>query len=372
MEEALARQQAWQRARRVLAVRLDTVGDLLMTTPALASLRAALPGAHITLLCSRAGAALVPHLDMVDAAIEADVPWVRHPGVADQAAQPGLAEQALLERLRAERFDAAILFTSSTQSALPAAALMRLAGIPRTLAHCRENPYALLSDWVPETDRVCGQMRHEVRRQLDLLLQIAVPPSTERLRFRLREQDRAQAADRLRHAGRVPGRPYVLLHPGATAASRRWPAESFGLVARQLATRTDHQVVLCGAALDAPWVLAAAAVAGEGCTAIPDIGTLGELGALIDGAALLIGNNSAPSHLAAALGTPVVCLYALTNPQHMPWRAASAVLCHDVPCRWCLKSVCPQADHGCLRHIPPERVVQAALRLLQWPDRSAA
>jgi len=70
-------------------------------------------------------------------------------------------------------------------------------------------------------------------------------------------------------------------------------------------------------------------------------------------------------HIAAALGTPVVDLYALTNPQHTPWRVASRVLIHDVPCRNCLKSVCPEQHHDCLRRVEPEAVATAALELIR-------
>ena len=91
---------------------------------------------------------------------------------------------------------------------------------------------------------------------------------------------------------------------------------------------------------------------------------LGELGALIARTRLLISNNSGPVHIASALGTPVVDLYALTNPQHTPWLVASRVLNHPVPCRNCLKSRCPQGHHDCLRRVDPGAVAQAAVELL--------
>jgi ADP-heptose:LPS heptosyltransferase len=92
---------------------------------------------------------------------------------------------------------------------------------------------------------------------------------------------------------------------------------------------------------------------------------LAALGALIGAADLLVSNNTGPAHIAAALGTPVVDLYALTNPQHTPWQVASRVLNHDVPCRNCCKSVCPAGHHDCLRKVAPESVAAAALELLQ-------
>ncbi|HZD79574.1 MAG TPA: glycosyltransferase family 9 protein, partial [Actinomycetota bacterium] len=84
-----------------------------------------------------------------------------------------------------------------------------------------------------------------------------------------------------------------------------------------------------------------------------------ELAALIERASILLSNNTAPVHLAAGVGTPVVVLYALTNPQHTPWGVPSRVLIHDVPCRFCYRSVCPQGHHRCLRGIEPVTVVDA-------------
>jgi ADP-heptose:LPS heptosyltransferase len=92
---------------------------------------------------------------------------------------------------------------------------------------------------------------------------------------------------------------------------------------------------------------------------------LAELAALIAEADLLISNNTGPAHIAAAVDTPVVDLYALTNPQHTPWQVRSRVLFHDVPCRNCYKSVCPAGHHDCLRKVAPETVAAAALELLQ-------
>jgi ADP-heptose:LPS heptosyltransferase len=91
---------------------------------------------------------------------------------------------------------------------------------------------------------------------------------------------------------------------------------------------------------------------------------LGELAALIEASPLLISNNSGPIHLAAALGTPVVDIYAQTNPQHTPWMVAHRVLSRDVPCKYCYRSECPEGHHDCLRSIEPEEVVSAAIELL--------
>jgi len=366
------RARVWQGVRRVLAVRLDNLGDVLMTSPALAALRESLPHAHITLLATPSGAAAAAHLPMVDAAWSCRVPWMPMATAADRS-----GEAALVERLAAGAFDGAVIFTVCTQSALPAALLCRMAGIPLRLAHCRENPYGLLSDWVPDPDRVEPGLspaqqrhaaRHEVARQLALVGAVGLRTHDERLRFMLAGAERQRAAGQLRAVGVPATLPYVVLHPGASAASRRWPAADFGVVARTLAA-SGTAAVFCGGADEAalidealraaepavPWAAPVVSLAGAQ--------TLGELAATIEGADVLVANNSAPAHLAAALGTPVVCLYAQTNPQHTPWRVRRRVLSHDVPCRWCLRSVCPQGHHDCLKQVRPEQVVAAVFEL---------
>src|SRR5262249_34940178 len=154
--------EAWKSAQRVLCVRLDSMGDVLMTTPAIAALHEA--GKHVTLLTSEAGAsvaALVPEIDHV---IVHDAPWMKA-----AAPRTGTAsEEALIRSLASSSFDGAVIFTTYSQSPLPAALVCFLARIPLRLAHCRENPYQLLTDWCPEQEPA-EMLRHEARRQLDLV-----------------------------------------------------------------------------------------------------------------------------------------------------------------------------------------------------------
>ena len=361
------RPAAWRAARRILFVRLDNLGDVLMSSPAMAAVRQQRPDAHLALLCGGAGAAALPHLPMLDEAILYDAPWV-------QGSQPrdndGSIDRRLVRRLMQGRFDAAIVFTVCTQSALPAALLLRQADIPLRLAHSRENPYDLLSDWLRESDAIAPGMRHEVQRQMDLVAAAGLSPMQPAgpLVFAVHDADRPAAAAKLAQAGGRPGQLYVVLHPGATAASRRYPLEGYAAAVARLQQAGVQVVAVAGGSEGALVAELQASVAAQGGQPLPALVgalSLGELGALIKDAALLIGNNSAPAHLAAAVGTPVVVLYALTNPQHTPWQVPSRVLFHEVPCRDCLRSTCPMGHHDCLRQVPPQAVAQAALDLLQ-------
>lgn len=349
--------ELWQRARRILCVRLDALGDVLMTTPALRALKQSAPEREITLLTSPAGAAAANHVPEMDRLLVWEAPWIKHP----QAPTPA-ATDAFVARLRAERYDAAVIFTVYSQSALPAAMLCWLADIPLRLAHTRENPYHLLSDWEPEREPG-SLLRHEVRRQLDLVASIGARTNDERLSFRLREPDDQEALRVLREAGVHTTGDWIVVHPGASAASRRYPPEHYAAALRLLAQADPRPMLITGGAHEHDLVHALAAQV-PGAVPLAGALRLGELGCVISRAALLIANNTGPAHIAAALGTPVVDLYALTNPQHTPWQVSHRVLSHDVPCRNCYRSVCPAGHHLCLRGVTPEAVVRAALELL--------
>ncbi|WP_083655016.1 glycosyltransferase family 9 protein [Burkholderia sp. SRS-W-2-2016] len=370
--------------KRILCVRLDNLGDVLMSTPALHALRESGANRHLTLLGSRSGVALAPFLDDIDDVIEYDAPWV---APASGSGHDLAADRRMQQRLRAGRFDAAVIFTVYSQSPLPAAMLCYLAGIPRRLAHCRENPYALLTDWLREPEPQ-QRTRHEVQRQLDLVGHVGARTLDTRMRFHVpaaarRSLDAQLAALRIGPNGPdMPGTPAaanaqnaphasntapIVLHPGATAASRRYPPERFGAVASRLALATGAPILLTGSASERPLVEAVLRAAVPAVRPqLHDLSgalNLGELAALLERASVLISNNSGPVHLASALGTPVVDLYALTNPQHTPWQTAQRVLYRDVECRWCYRSVCPHEHHACLLGISIDEVVHAALEL---------
>jgi len=118
------RLRRWHAARRVLAVRLDDAGDVLLTTPALAAIRHTLPDVHLALLASPAGAALAAHVPVLDQVIAFDAAWAQ-PERSDAAegvwSELGQRESRLVDHLAEQRYDAAVIFTACTQSALPAA-----------------------------------------------------------------------------------------------------------------------------------------------------------------------------------------------------------------------------------------------------------
>jgi lipopolysaccharide heptosyltransferase II len=349
---------AWKHARRLLCIRLDSLGDVLMMTPAIRALKGAVAGRHVTLLTSSSGAAVARLVPEIDEVLVYEAPWVK----ATAPRADSHADRQLIAELQARCFDAAVIFTTFSQNPLPAALLCHLADIPLRLAHAREKPYSLLTNHVVEPEPDSG-IRHEVRRQLDLVAHVGARVGDERLSVRVPEAARVTVARLLSERGIDQGGAWAVLHPGSTALSRRYPPELYAEVVRLLVRVHGWELILTGDAGERSLLQEIAARAAASVHDLAGLLSLKELAALIASAPVLVTNNTGPSHIAAAVGTPVVCLYALTNPQHVPWMVPSRVLSYDVPCRWCFRSVCPEGHHRCLRGVPPEVVVAAALDL---------
>lgn len=334
------RWSAWHAARNILVVRLDNLGEVLTSTPAIQAIRQSSPQARITLLGSRAGAVLARHVPAIDDVIAYDAPWLRSTSHGD------LTDRRLLTTLRRGLFDAAIVFTGCRQSALPAALMCRLAGIPLRLAHCADNPHGLLTDWVSDSDDDCPEgMRHDVARQLDLVRSVGFHTANERLVFRYAATDVLSMRRKFVAAGGDMNRPYIVVHPGASAEALRYPAEQLGAAAEGIGLDSGCQVVYTGGHDEA--ALVARAQAGMRTPSVSLAGqmTLGELAALIAGAQVAVCSSSGLAHMAAALETPVVVLTAGGSSQHAPWRARAHVL---------------ERGH-------PDEVIEAALDLIDAP-----
>ena len=347
----------WLAAKRVLAIRLDNLGDVLVTTPAIRAIRQSLPDAGITLLASRVGAqvgALNPDIDgvLVYSAPWMD-PWRELPLDPDR-------EQRVIAELRAQQFDAAVIFSSFRQSPLPAAYLCYLAGIPLRAAASIDGPGSLLTTRHKHPEH----MMHEVERGLDLVGALGMSTIDDRL---VLVPPPCAAANIMHLTAGSP--PLVVVHPGCSMPARTYPWELYAEVVSLLVQRLHARVVITGVDQERPMVNAILDRLPLGVRPHVEAaaGTLGfpEFCALMQAADLTITNNTGPMHMSAALDTPVIALFALTNPpeQWGPWRVPHRMLYRDVPCRLCYSRICP-VDHECLVGVPPEEVVAAAAELL--------
>lgn len=353
----------WHRFERILCVRPDNVGDVLMTTPALRALKHARPGRHITLLTSSAGAAIARNVPEIDDVIVFDPPWYRHAAPGDR-----VDLDAAVTNLHSREFDGAVIFTVFSQNPLPTAMLCYQAGIRRIAGYCRENPYALMTDWLPDAEPL-DAVRHEVQRQLDLATALGAVPEDSSLSLRVPHERMPDVEAVLRAAGVDCDAPWIVMHPGASEARRRYSPSGFADAARALRHRLGVQVVLAGDASERSLADDIAGKAGEGVFSLAGQLDLDTYVAMLARASLLISNNTGPVHIAAAVGTPVVVLYAATNPQHTPWRVPNRVLTFDIPESEVSRNVIVRHARkrffcGAPSSISPEDIVAAAVDLM--------
>ncbi|MBE0475908.1 MAG: glycosyltransferase family 9 protein [Coriobacteriia bacterium] len=338
-------------ARRVLAVRLDNIGDVVMLGPALRAVKAA-GAAHLTLLCSPAGAQAAPLLPWVDDVLVARVSWQ---DVSGRLADDASGDKRLIRHVSAGRYDAAIVFTSFSQSPLPPAYACYLAGIPVRAAHSREFAGAVVTHPVtPPADET-----HQVERNLDLLRGLGLAAPSRPLEVRVPPEARRRARALLDERGIGGG--FVAAAPGAGCSARRYPATSFAEAVRLIAAG-GRGVAVVGSERESELV---GKVAGATPGAAPVAGETGvpELAALLAEASAVVANDSAALHLADAVGTPVVAVFSGTDlpGQWAPRSVPSAVLTRETACSPCYAYECPR-DKACLA-IPPAEVAEEAARL---------
>ncbi len=286
----------------VLAVRLDNDGDVLLAGPAI---RAIAAGAdRVTLLCGPRGRQAAELLPGVDDVLSWRAPWVDpEPAPVDSADVLVLAA-----RLSTLGIDRALIFGSFHQSPLPTALLLRLAHVAWIGAISVDYPGSLLDLRHQVSDDV-----HEVERNLSLTTAAGFPaPEDTRLRV---------------NGGSPPfqlPRRYVVVHPGASVPARAWEPERNAELVEALVAR-GHEVLVTGGPGERELTRFVAGPHGL------DLGgqtTLAELAGVIAGAEAIVVGNTGPAHLAAAVGTPVVSLFAPTVPpvRWRPWKVPQALL----------------------------------------------
>lgn len=336
---------------RVIVARLDNDGDVLLAGPAI---RAVAAGAdHVTLLCGPRGAQAAALLPGVDDVVVRRAEWI---DLASDAVDRADID-AYVDRLGAVRADAAVVLTSFHQSALPLALLLRMAGVPRIAGISEDFPGALLDVRHPDPGDV-----HEVERGLSVAATLG---------FTLPPADHGRLAVRSEDPGlRVP-EDAVVVHPGASVPARAWSADRHAELVQALADQ-GRPVLVTGAPDERALT---ARVAGPARPEVSDLGgrtSLGGLAGILGRARAVVVANTGPAHLAAAVGTPVVSLFAPTVPpvRWRPWAVRHELLFQDVPCAGCRARVCPVAGHPCLAGVGVADVL-AALQRVTSPVREA-
>jgi ADP-heptose:LPS heptosyltransferase len=355
---------------RLLLVRLRQIGDVVFTTPAIRGLRQYFPDAHITYIVEAAAASVVagnPHLNEVIV-------------VQGRRGLAGVRDDiALIRRLRAAPYDMAVDFHGGPRSSV----ITWLSGAPVRVGYDVRGRGWMYTVRIPRARHI--RPRHAVLNQWDLLSAIGVPaPDARRLPVEMAADADASAtvASRLASAGVRADDRIIVVHVSAGNPFRRWPLDRFATVVAALA-RADasRRVVVTSGPSEheaASTVIEQARArlsTSGGATRVLSCGefSLTELRALVDRAALYIGGDSGPLHIASTSTVPIVGLYGPTLPvRSAPWRAPELIshaveVTADLPCRPCNQRRCEPGDFRCLTWVASEQVAAAAERALAPP-----
>jgi len=345
----------WLEAKKILAVRLDNIGDVIMLGPALRAVKETSPQAHLTLLATPGGATAVPLLPWIDDVIVWRPIWQ---DVGGRMPFDPARERELIDLLAGQEFDAALIFTSFSQTPHVPGYVCYLAGIPLRAGESKEfGGSTLTTELKGAPDEL-----HQAERNLRLVEHLGFVARERQLVVTIPDTARNAIPDLLDKTEVNPHQPFILLHPGASAHARRYPAERFGILARLL-TRRDWQVLVTGVERESALIQEVIAHAPKARYLIGDT-TLAEYAALVERAKLVICNDTLPMHLSDAVRTPVVVLFSGTDyeEQWQPRATRARLLRRETSCHPCYLFECP-IGQPCL-DISPEEVVEEVETLL--------
>jgi ADP-heptose:LPS heptosyltransferase len=326
---------------RILIVRTDRIGDVILSTPVIRNLRRAFPEAHLAFLVSPGSREVVEGHPDLDEILVDD---------AEGAHRGGGGFIELRGTIREKRFDAAVVLHPTLRLAMLAA----LAGIPLRVGTGYRAYSALFNRRLREHRR--RGPKHELQYNLSLLEPLGIRPVELAPRVCLAPGDRA-VAERVLEARGLSRRPFIIIHPGSGGSARDWPLGYFAQLAdriqrdlgvRVLVTGGEQEVGLVGRMVDLTETRPAVVV-GET--------TLKQLGALMERAELFVSNSTGPMHLAAAVGTRVLAffptLFGCRARRWGPWGEGHIVMEPPVPeCPRCEPEKCRYGD--CMRMIAVE------------------
>ena len=339
--------------KNILVVRSDRVGDVVLTTPALAALREAFPQATISVLATSQTREIVegnPHINEV---------------IVDdrKGAQKGFGGFFhLVGLLRKKNFDLAVIFHTKKRTNL----LCFLAGIPTRLGY-RNNKFGFLLTKGVKDIRMEGN-KHEAEYCLELLKHIGVESNNLKLHVSLKRKSEDWARQFIKDNNISDSNILIAVHPGASCISKRWPARRFAEVIDAIQFPVV-KIILVGTADNEKIAKEIRAAVQAPIIDLTGLTSIGQLASLLKRCRLLISNDSGPVHIAAAMGTPVISIFGRNQAGLSPRRwgplGQNDVILHkEVGCEICLAHNC-MIDFECLKAIKTQDVLDATKAILK-------
>ena len=342
--------------KRILVIKLDHVGDVLLATPAFDNLRQAYPNAELHALAGKWSRVILENQPAVDEVIEYNSPFFCRPGE-----QPTRLLEAvqLYRRLHREKYELVVELRGDWR--IVCFALLRVA--PKQIGRAALQVANKLG-----FSRFSGT--HETTRNLDVLNRAGIPTPVQTPTFPVTAEDKRWAADFLaargvhaawRGTGPRPTKgPLVAIHPGSPVVLKRWRPERYAKLADWLVAQKRAKIIFVGVDAEMPIIAEIQALMREKSFNIAGKTSLTQLASILQLCQLFIGNDSGPMHLAAAVGIPTIGLYGPGDPGRFgPVGAQCQTLRQKPDCPPCLGTTCRFGGEGCMSEIQVADVIQA-------------
>ncbi len=332
---------------RIIVKAVNWLGDLVMSGPALHAIRETFPDAHLAVLVRRELASFFDGARWVDEVISYRL----------RGGLTGLSDQlAIVRRIRAGRFDLAVAFPSSFQSAL----WMAFAGVRRRAGYQADHRGFMLTHKV--APRADVERAHQAHHWLTMVAEtIGAEGAAEAYRLEVNPKSREKMRAWLANRRVRPERPLIALAPvAAYGPAKEWPMERYAALADIIAARHGAECVLMGGPEDLAQCQRIAAQCTRSALVAAGETTVGELIALLSLCQGFAGNDSGCMHLAGALGLPTVAIFGSTNPARTgPMGPHCRIIYRGLECSPCLERTCRFGHYNCLREIAAEEVAGA-------------
>jgi len=363
----LAHLPMWRRRTaptgRILLIRPDHLGDVLLTTPAIHMLRQKLPDIQIHALVGPWSAEVLAHDPAIDAVLTLEFPgFSRNP--KQNIRSPYELAFHSARQLRRIGYDTAFILRPDHWWG---AMVTHLAGIPRRIGY-------KLTDVAPFLSQAINHKTEHVVLQSARLISALTgdfTPDDLKLHYPVQEADRLWVRGYLEEWGIDAQQRVIAIHPGTGTWVKRWADERWATVADALHEQLDAAIVFTGGDHELPMISQIVAKMSHTPALMVGDANIGQLAALYARARVVLGPDSGPLHLAAAVGSATVSLFGPADPEEFgPWGAPERhqVLTSNIGCRPCRVvdwETDDPANHPCVRDIPIAHVLEAARRLAQ-------
>ena len=345
----------WQKVRRVLVIRLRSIGDTVLATPSLVALKRFLPHAQVDILLEDWVAPVLDDFAFVD-------------DVITLTRGSAISRARTAKQIREARYDVVYNLHGGTTATL----LTRLSGATNRVGYSTYQYARLHNHQAPPSSLLWGREKtHSVEQQLGLLGWTGIPVSDRPpTQLTVTEQAAASISHKLLAEG-LDETPFAVIHPTAAFDTKQWATDKFARVAENLSDRALPVIVITAPA-EAHVAETLKEASSRRVTALTNL-SLPEVTALTSRARLFVGNDSGIAHIAAAVGAPSVVIFGSSNTAHWrPWaKVAAEVVLEEMECQPCHGYYCEEFEEPeCIKRVPVERVVAAIDRVLRETNRA--